>query len=129
LSQERVCEAQEPAPRIEVVVLDAEEEPLPGVEVIISWEGGSDRFFTGLRPDVSPGYGDFLMEPDVSYRVLLAAGSPPISGLRVEPCSQSEGGLEGGWRLTFQNVAVDEATATATATAASTSTATPTDES
>lgn len=126
LSQERVCEAQAPAPRIEVVVLDAEEEPLPGVEVIVSWEGGSDRFFTGLRPDVSPGYGDFLMAPDVSYRVLLAAGSTPISGLRVEPCPQSEGGLEGGWRLTFQNVAVEEPTATTTATATATATRTPT---
>lgn len=116
LSQERVCDEEAPAPRIEVLVLDAEEEPLPGIEVVISWEGGSDRFFTGFRPDVSPGYGDFLMAPDVSYSVLLAAGSPTISGLRIEPCTASEGGLEGGWRLTFQNVAVEEATATPTLT-------------
>lgn len=128
VSQERVCEEEAPAPRIEVMVLDPEEAPLPGVEVIISWEGGSDRFFTGLRPDVSPGYGDFSMMPDVSYSVLLAAGSPPISGLRIEPCPQVEGGLDGGWRLVFQNVAEEEATATPTPTATTTATPTPTVE-
>jgi hypothetical protein len=112
LSQERVCDEEAPAPRIEVVVLDAESEPLPGMEVIVSWDGGSDRFFTGFRPDVGPGYADFSMAPGASYSVLLAAGSPTISGLSVEPCAQSEGGLAGGWRLTFQSVVAPEETPT-----------------
>jgi hypothetical protein len=41
------------------------------------------------------------MEPDISYIVRLAEGSPEISGLRLESCP---GGLDGGWRLTFQNL-------------------------
>lgn len=114
LSQERVCDEEAPAPRIEVLALDAEMEPLAGVEVLVTWEGGADRFFTGFRPDVSPGYGDFSMSPDASYSVALAAGSPTVSGLRIEPCAPSEGGLQGGWRLTFQNVADEEPTATPT---------------
>jgi hypothetical protein len=112
LSQERVCDDDVPSPRIEVVTVDALLEPLAGVEVIVSWDGGSDRFFTGFQPEMGPGYGDFTMSPDVSYSVVLAPGSPTVSGLRVEPCTAAEGGLPGGWRLTFQNLTVNAATAT-----------------
>lgn len=133
LGQERVCDPDGPATRIEVFTLDIDEEPLPGVEVMISWDGGSDRFFTGFRPDVDPAYGDFSMMPDISYSVQIAAGSPLISGLRVEPCSEAAGGHPGGWRLTFQNVTEEptatptaRASATATPTATLTATATPT---
>lgn len=115
LSQERVCDPDAPAMRIEVFTLDIDEDPLPGVQVIVSWDSGSDRFFTGFRPDVDPAYGDFSMMPDISYSVQLAAGSPTISGLRVEPCSQAAGGQPGGWRLTFQNV-TEEPTPTPTST-------------
>lgn len=108
LSQERVCDAAAPAPRIEVLTMDADLEPLPGVEVLVSWDQGADRFFTGFQPERGPGYGDFTMSPEISYSVALADGSPTISGLRVEPCPESEGGLPGGWRLTFQNLTVDE---------------------
>jgi len=114
LSQERVCEPDEPAPRIEVEVVDAVLDPLPGVEVIISWEGGRDRFYTGFRSDQGPGYGDFTMTPGLSYAVTLAEGSPTISGLRVEPCGEDTGGLPGGWRLSFQNLELNRPTPTAT---------------
>lgn len=101
LSQERLCLADAPAPRIEVVTQDALLNPLPGVEVLVDWEGGTDRFFTGFKPSGGPGYGDFTMSPDVSYTVALAEGSEAVSGLRIEPC---DNGLDGGWRLTFQNL-------------------------
>lgn len=112
LSQERVCDPNGPAPRIEVMVVDALLDPLPGVEVVVSWEGGSDRFFTGFQPGQSPGYGDFVMDAGISYSVLLTAGSPTASGLRVEECPASQGAHPGGWLLTFQNLTSPEATAT-----------------
>ena len=114
LSQERVCNEAAPAPRIEVVTVDALLEELPGVAVVVTWEGGSDRFFTGFRPDQGPGYGDFTMENEVSYSVALPEGSPTISGLRVEPCPAAAGGLPGGWRLTFQHLLLNRPTATST---------------
>lgn len=101
LSQQRLCPADAPAPRIEVVTQDALLNPLPGVEVLVSWEGGADRFFTGFKPSGGPSYGDFMMSPDVSYTVALAEGSEAVSGLRIEPCDNA---LDGGWRLTFQNL-------------------------
>jgi hypothetical protein len=101
LSQERFCRSGEPGPLIVVEVLDVDLEPLPGVEVVVEWADGQDRFFTGFRPDESPGYADFVMSPDVSYTVSLAAGSPAIGGLRIEACAN---GQPGGWALTFQNL-------------------------
>ncbi len=110
LRQEQVCEPREPAPRIEVVVLDAFLEPAPGVEAIIAGEGVNDHLITGFKPELGLGYGDFDMEPGVSYSVVLAGGSPTVSGLRVETCVEAEGGLAGGWRLTFQNTDVPQET-------------------
>lgn len=101
LNQQRICEEDTPNPRIEVLTLDALLDPLPGVEVRVEWDGGSDRFYTGFKPALGEGLGDFTMEPDVSYSVRLAEGSPEISGLRLESCPD---GLDGGWRLTFQNL-------------------------
>lgn len=101
LSQERLCPTDAPAPRIEVVTQDALLNPLPGVEVLVSWDGGADQFFTGFKPAGGPSYGDFTMSQDVSYTVTLAEGSEAVSGLRIEPC---DNGLDGGWRLTFQNL-------------------------
>jgi hypothetical protein len=103
LSQQRVCRRDNAGPMIEVITQDALLEPLPGVEVLVGWDGGSDRFFTGFKPEQGPGYGDFTMRPDVSYTVRLADGSPEVSGLRSEPCSN---GADGGWELVFQNLTV-----------------------
>lgn len=100
LDQQRVCD-DEDAPRIEVNTLDAFLNPLPGVEVLVSWPEGQDRFFTGFKPEISPGYGDFTMQPETSYTVALAEGSPQVSGLRLERC---DNGAQGGWQLTFQNL-------------------------
>ncbi|MFO7538233.1 MAG: hypothetical protein R6X32_09260 [Chloroflexota bacterium] len=103
LTQQRVCEA-EPVFRIEVLTWDAFLEPEPGVEVVVRWQGGEDRFYTGFKPDQGADYGDFTMEPEISYSVQLAAGSPEITGLRIEPC---DSGLPGGWQLTFQNLLIN----------------------
>jgi hypothetical protein len=108
LDQQRVCEREAPAPRIEVITVDAFLEPLPGVAAIVTWEGGSDRFHTGFKPEFGLGYGDFIMLPEVSYSLTLVEGSPTVSGLRVEPCPANRGGLPGGWQLTFQNLTVTE---------------------
>lgn len=100
LNQEQLCDL-EGAPRIEVITQDAALNDLPGTAVLVRWDGGDDRFFTGFKPDQGVGYGDFMMAPDVSYTVALVDGSPEVSGLRVERCAD---GREGGWRLVFQKL-------------------------
>ena len=101
LAQEPTCEKGDPASLLVVETQDAMLNPLPGVEALVTWEGGEDHFFTGFKPALGAGYGDFKMEPGVSYTVQLADDSPEISGLRIEPCAD---GSDGGWWLTFQNL-------------------------
>jgi hypothetical protein len=108
LAQERACLTTGPVTEIQVTVVDGDEAPLPGVAVLVSWESGDDQFFTGFKAEEDPGYGDFTMAEGVSYSVTLAEGSPTVSGLRLEPCPQRDGGFLGGWRLTFQRLGDSE---------------------
>ena len=80
--REMRCHTEEEAPMLEVEVLDKGGEPLPGVEVVVSWEGGEDRLFTGLKPDKSPGYTDFEMSREFTYQVKVnVPGSEEAGGL------------------------------------------------
>jgi hypothetical protein len=109
LTQVRVCQPDQVSHRLEIITLDALLDPLPGVEVVVTWNGSEDHFFTGFKPALGLGYGDFEMANEVSYTVSLADGSDEVSGLRVERCPASEGGLDGGWRLTFQSLRLNNA--------------------
>jgi hypothetical protein len=62
-----------PGGSLEVYVRDAEGEGISGVELIITWAGKENYFFTGLKPEIDPGYADFQMEQGVTYRLALAA--------------------------------------------------------
>ena len=84
-----------------MITVDAFLNEMAGVEVLVSAQNITDRFFTGFKPNLGTGYGDFEMAADTSYSVTLAEGSPEISGLSIETC---DSGLAGGWRLTFQNL-------------------------
>jgi hypothetical protein len=103
LDQQRLCSAETGAesssPLITVLVLDTTDEQEPGTAVLVRWDNQENQFYTGFKPTYGPGYADFLMEPDTSYTVSLVAGSPEVSGLRIEPCPD---GAPGGWALTFQ---------------------------
>ena len=107
LTQTPACQVDQANTRLEVITLDALLDPLPGVEVVVMWEGGEDHFFTGFKPSFGQGYGDFEMVDDVSYTITLAAGSDIVSGVRVARCPAGEGGLDGGWRLTFQSLIIE----------------------
>ena len=79
---------------------------MPGVEVLVSWDGGQDHFYTGFKPELGKGYGDIEVEPDISYELMVVGGSPVVDDLRLETCDAIAGGFIGGWRLTFQNIDV-----------------------
>jgi hypothetical protein len=108
LSREQVCQTDAPVQRLEVIALDSILEPLQAAEVIVLWDEGTDRFFTGFKPEQGLGYGDFEMEAGVAYAVMMAEGSQLVTGLSVTPCAEAQGGLPGGWRLTFQNTDVQQ---------------------
>jgi hypothetical protein len=92
---------------IMVWVRDAEGNGLPGVEIVISWNTGQDRFFTGLRPEQGEGYADFAMAPQIEYEVALAAyrgdtAEGLSSDLLPGVCPTDTLALD--WRLAFQQM-------------------------
>jgi len=101
-SQEKICDSDPGSPMIQVLVFDALGDPVPGVEVLIFWDQGEDHFFTGLKPEVSPGYGDFLMSDGITYTAKITGSTQTITGLKVEECIQDDEAYPGSWLLTFE---------------------------
>jgi hypothetical protein len=97
-----VCERDISGPLAQVVAEDAAGNSLPGVEVVVNWEEGEDRFFTGLKPELGEGYADFLMTPGVVYTLRMAGGGEIVSDLTAAEC-ETQGGSRywGSWLLVF----------------------------
>lgn len=101
-SRTPLCDPELGEALIQVEAQDAAGKPLPGVELIVSWQGGEDHFFTGLKPELSLGYADFTMTPGVEYTLRLGSGGEPVADLKPAEC-QAAGGERywGSWRLIF----------------------------
>ncbi len=102
LSHDLVCDPNLDEALIQVLARDAADQPVPGVEVVVNWEGGENHFFTGLIPELGLGYADFSMTAGTTYTLRLAEGGEPITGLTPSEC-ESGGGKRywGSWRLIF----------------------------
>ncbi len=84
---ERLCQADQPRPLLKVIVQDEKGKGLPGVPIWVSWEGGADRFVTGLKPEEGAGYADFEMTPGQVYAVSVGEASAVlVTNLVVERC-------------------------------------------
>jgi hypothetical protein len=103
IGRQAVCDRDLTEPLIQVVAESASGAPVPGVEVVVTWDGGFDHFYTGLKPELGRGYGDFTMTPGVVYTVHLAE-SPALTleGLTVEPCGTGLNSYPGSWLLVFR---------------------------
>ncbi|XWX03213.1 hypothetical protein VZO05_11945 [Aggregatilineales bacterium SYSU G02658] len=91
---------------IEVTVRDANGSGIPGQRVRVRWDGGSDEFSTGLKPDRGDGYADFRMRSGFNYTIDMPGQSDPIAQtLSAEPCFTNEGeeALR-GYRVVFRLV-------------------------
>ncbi|MDD5468949.1 MAG: hypothetical protein PHS96_14215 [Anaerolineales bacterium] len=101
-NRELRCEQDFGAPLIQVFVFNSSGQQVPAVEVVVLWEGGENHFYTGLKPDVGPGYADFTMTPEITYTLRLAVGGQTISDLVASECEGAgDGRFWGVWRLEF----------------------------
>jgi hypothetical protein len=97
-----VCNLDQSQPLIQVDIQDAAGQPVPSIELIVTWDGGEDHFFTGLKPELGLGYADFLMTPDVVYSIYLAEGGQSVNDLSAAECLSEEGSRYwGSWMLEF----------------------------
>lgn len=99
-----VCNPLIGEPQLQVFVSNAAGVGIPGVEVIVIWNGGEEHFFTGLKPDIDIGYADYVMQPEIAYTLQVADGGQLISNLSAPPCTtDDQDPYWGSWRLVFSH--------------------------
>ncbi len=103
-SPQQVCDPTLTEPLIQVITQDRSGEEIGGAEVIVEWSGGFDHFFTGLKPELGAGYGDFAMAPGIEYTVHLAESpGARVGPVIAETCTGPTGAqFPGAWRLVFR---------------------------
>ena len=99
--KKQVCDATLTNALLQVDVVDAAGQGIPGVAIHVTWPGGEDTFYTGLTPENGPGYADFLMTPQVIYSVRAGEGGEVAAGLSIPSCGSGDNTFFGGWRLRF----------------------------
>ena len=92
---------------LRIYVRDRLEVGVPGVEISVTWPGGKDKFFTGFKPEIDPGYADFQLKPNELYRIeptnLKLAGPAPEVNINSETlCPDLPVGVEPSWQLVFE---------------------------
>jgi hypothetical protein len=88
-----VCDPSLGAPLIQVQARDFFLAGVPGVPVQVTWSGGQDTFYTGLKPQQGSGYADFTMTPGVTYTVRLGDAGAPVENLTAAACPAPTGGV------------------------------------
>jgi hypothetical protein len=102
--QIQVCNPNLTETQIQVFINDAAGQGVPGVEIIISWEGGIESFFTGLKPEIDIGYADFVMVPETIYTLQVSGGGQIIPDISAPECEDDDGERYwGSWRMIFKH--------------------------
>ena len=99
-----VCDPAIDQPQIQVFVANAAGVGIPSVEIIVTWAGGEEHFFTGLKPDIGTGYADFEMTPSVTYTLQVGDGGQLITNISAQECTDnSDTPYWGSWRFIFSH--------------------------
>lgn len=101
-SLEKICEPRPDKALFQIQAMDKNNQPVPGVLIILSSEQGDERFYTGLSPDKGLGYAEFSPAPGVIYSLRLEEDGIPIQDLTIAECQDSSGELYPGlWLFQF----------------------------
>ena len=93
IKQAAVCDQEVKRSLLQVYVTDATDAPVPGVMVEISIpDGGSEKFYTGMYPEISPGYADYAMLEGMTYNLRVGQYGQLITGLSIPACENANAG-------------------------------------
>jgi hypothetical protein len=105
-TKDEICDPALHETQIQVLVLDAARNGVPGVEVFVVWDTGQSTFFTGLKPELGPGFADFTMQEGVTYSLQLKQGDSLETGISSKTCTDGDGEpFAGSWLFTYQQFA------------------------
>jgi len=105
-TKEAICDPALQETQIQILVLDAAGFGVPGVKALVVWDAGQDIFFTGLKPELGPGFADFTMQEGVTYSLQLSQGVGLETGITAESCADGDSEpFAGSWLFTYQQSA------------------------
>jgi hypothetical protein len=81
------CDVLASDPTLVIEVFSPDNEPIPGIPIEITWEGGQETFFTGLYPNISLGFADFTMTEVSTYNLQVGNGGDIVRNLVPHRCS------------------------------------------
>lgn len=103
VGQDVVCDPSLPPGLLQFMLFDSRQRQVAGAEIVVTWNRGEDRFFTGFKPELGNGYADFLMQADTVYSVRIVSGGSFVPNISAPSCTHPNGGsYTGGLLLTFQ---------------------------
>lgn len=105
VEQSEVCDAGLSTPLIQVYVFDLEDNPVAGVRIEISiTDRGMEVFYTGLYPEISPGYADYQMVEGMIYNLRVGTAGQLVQNLSIPRCETDDGkSFPGSIKLIFKN--------------------------
>jgi hypothetical protein len=80
-TKQEICDGSVPPGLLQIEVTGIDRKSLPAVQIHVLWQNGEDSFYTGLAPEISPGYADFVMTPGSTYDVIVGEASTAVKGL------------------------------------------------
>lgn len=102
VQQVSLCEPSQPG-LLQIYLSNSAGKPVAGVELVITWFGGEEHFFSGLKPEINPGYADYTLSDNVEYDLSISAAGTRVTGLRALTCTDASGGAyPGGIQLEFK---------------------------
>jgi len=117
VSKQQVCNPLIVPPLIQVIVKTADGKGVPGVQLRVQWEGGDAGFVTGMKPELSPGYADYTIQPGKIYQLTIGTGLTVVRDLTAPICPAATailggqtpvtgtgagGPFTGSWRMEFE---------------------------
>jgi hypothetical protein len=103
VEQETICNSDLQPGLLQFILIDSRRRQVSGIEIIVTWAEGEDRFFTGFKPELGNGYADFVMQADTIYSVRVAEGGAFVPNISSPICTDPNGAsYSGGLLFTFQ---------------------------
>jgi hypothetical protein len=102
--QKEICDPAHNGGLIEVYIFNRVDKPVPGVKIEISIPGGGvETFYTGLYPEISSGYANFLMTEGMTYNLRVGEAGQLVQNLSIPRCETEAGkAYSGSLQLTFK---------------------------
>jgi hypothetical protein len=103
IAQDTLCQVDLQDGLLQVIVTDARRRQVAGAEIVVTWDGGEEHFFSGFKPELGNGYADFVMQAGILYSVRVGVSGVPVTNVTLPACTAEDGSsFTGVIRLSFQ---------------------------